>query len=194
MYVPIAQLPDGVNLVNLRLLPLAWFVRVGEPSPPLGAMETELRAASGGLPVAQVRSLEQVKARSIAPEQFQMLLVTFFGACALLLAAVGVYGVMAYGVEQRTRELGVRLALGANPGALRNMVMSQALGLTALGVAAGAAGGLGLAKLSLISTYVAWDPVMISAPIILSAIALLAAAIPARRATRVDPVTALRWE
>jgi predicted permease len=200
MYVPIAQLPDGINLVNLRLLPLAWFVRMGAPSPSLmKAIEAELRGVSGGLPVARVRAMDQVKTRSIAPEQFQMLLVTSFGSCAVLLAALGLYGVMAYGVEQRTRELGIRLAMGATPVTIRNTVVGEGARLALAGIAIGAAGGLGLARLNLATLNIfailtPWEPVMIAPPILLTAVALLAAWVPSVRATRIDPVTALRCE
>ena len=200
MYVPIAQLPDGINLVNLRLLPLAWFVRMGAPSPSLTkAIEGELRGASNGLPVARVRAMDRVKTRSIAPEQFQMLLVTIFGGCAVLLAALGLYGVMAYGVEQRTRELGIRLAMGATPVAIRNTVVGEGARLALAGIAIGAAGGLGLARLNLATLNIfanltPWEPVMIAPPIFLTVVALLAAWVPSVRATRIDPVTALRCE
>ena len=195
MYVPIAQLPDGINLVNLRLLPIAWFVRTGLPSQALSkAIEQELRQASGGLPVARVRPMDQVKLQSLASVQFSMLLVTIFGGLALLLAAVGVYGVMAYAVEQRTRELGIRLALGAEGGALRNVVISQAMRLALAGIAAGLAAAAGLARLNFLLGGPVWDPVLLSAPAVLGLVALAAAWVPAVRATRVDPVTALRWE
>jgi len=195
MYVPIAQLPDGINLVNLQLLPIAWVVRVGAPSPSLmKAIEKELIAASAGLPVARKRTMDQVKARSVASTQFEMLLVTTFGSCALLLAVVGVYGVMACTVEQRTRELGIRLVLGAAPAALRNMVIAHAVRLVLTGVAIGAAGTFGLARLNLLFGTTAWEPVTLTAPVVLTTMALLAAWIPATRATHVDPVNALRWE
>ena len=195
MYVPIAQLPDGINLVNLRLLPVAWFVRVQQPSPLTKAIQSELQQASGGLPVARSRTMDQIKIRSLAPIEFEALLVTVFSAAALLLAAVGVYGVMAHSVERRTKEMGIRLALGAEPAAIRNRVMLEALWMALSGIAIGCAGGLALARLHL-SQFgpVDWDPFILTVPAALGAAALLAAWVPALRATRVDPVTALRWE
>jgi hypothetical protein len=194
MYVPIAQLPDGINIVNLRLLPVAWFIRSREPSP-LKAAQKELQDASGGLPVARSRAMDQIKVRSLASVEFQALLVSTFSAAALLLAAVGVYGVMAYSVEERAKELGIRLALGATPSAVRNRVMIEALWMALFGIAVGCAGALALARLHL-SQFgpTEWDPVLLAAPAALGVAALLAAWIPALRATRVDPVTALRCE
>jgi predicted permease len=195
MYVPIAQLPDGINTVNLRLLPMAWFVRWRDPSPPLKAAQRELQEASGGLPVARSRAMDQIKVRSLASVEFQTLLVSAFGAAALLLAAVGVYGVVAHSVEQRSKELGIRLALGAEPGAIRNRVMLEALWMALTGIALGFAGDAGLYRLHLTQFGPAdWNPVLLAAPAVLGSAALLAAWIPALHATCVDPVTALRCE
>jgi len=195
MYVPIAQLPDGINSVNLRLLPVAWFVRWRESSPPLKAIQSELQRASAGLPVARSRSMDQIKIRSLASAEFQALLVTVFSAAALLLAAVGVYGVVAHSVEQRSKELGIRLALGAEPDAIRNRVMLEALWMALAGIVVGFAGDAGLYRLHLIQFGPSdWNPMFFAAPAALGLATLLAAWIPALRATRVDPVAALRWE
>jgi ABC-type antimicrobial peptide transport system permease subunit len=126
-----------------------------------------------------------------------MWLMTAFGISALALAAIGIYGLMAYSVEQRTQEIGIRLALGADSSAVKNMVIFQGMRLAIVGVVVGIAASFGLAKLiaSLLFGVTAWDPaVFVTAPVVLTLVALIAAWIPARRASRVDPIDALRYE
>ncbi|MEO8482259.1 MAG: ABC transporter permease [Acidobacteriota bacterium] len=129
MYVPQAQVPDAVTALNATIAPLAWFIRT-ETAPATVSLpaQTALRQATG-LPVAQVRSMGEVVARATSRQQFNMWLMTAFGASALLLAAIGIYGLLAYSVEQRTQEIGIRLALGADAGQVRRMVVVQGLGL-----------------------------------------------------------------
>ena len=148
-----------------------------------------------GLPVSDVRSMTDVVSKSISRQRFNMLLMTIFGCSALLLAAIGIYGLMAYSVEQRTQEIGIRLALGAEKRAVRNMVVFQGLRLAMAGVVVGLASAFGLARLvaSLLFGVTTWDPaVFISVPILLALVALAAVWFPAGRASRVDPVIALR--
>ncbi len=202
MYVPIAQLPDAVNVINLRLLPIAWFVRIQAQGfsgkyALASAIQNELQRASGGLPAAHVRSMDQVAAQSTSRTQFQMLLMTIFGAAALLLASIGIYGLMAYSVQQRTHEIGIRMALGAGPGDLRNMVVRQGLRVAMIGVFIGIGAGFGLAHFiaGFLFGVKAWDPaVFIGVPVLLCAVVLAAIWLPAGRATRVDPAIALRHE
>jgi predicted permease len=198
MYVPVAQVTDGVTALNSRIRPLIWVVRTRVPEYSLSpAIQAALRQASGGLPVAKVRSMDEVVAQSTAREDFNMLLLTVFASAALLLAAIGIYGLMAYSVEQRTQEIGIRMALGAEAGDVRKMVISQGLGLALIGVAIGIAAAFGLTRLiaSFLFGVKSSDPaVFIAVPVLLSAVALLAVWIPARRATRVDPLDALRYE
>jgi ABC-type antimicrobial peptide transport system permease subunit len=126
-----------------------------------------------------------------------MLLMTSFGCAALLLAAIGIYGLMAYSVQQRTQEIGIRLALGAGPADVRRMVIFHGMRLTAAGVTVGLAAAFGLTRLlaALLFGVKASDPpVFIGVAAALSVISLLAVWLPARRATRIDPISALRYE
>ena len=141
MYVPVAQIPDGVTSLNVRLLPLTWVVRTSvEPHTLTAAIERELNGVSGGLPSGRVRSMEEVTTESTARSRFYMWLMMLFGGSALVLALVGVYSVTAYSIQQRTREIGIRISLGATPSGIRNMVILQGLGLGILGVVIGNAG------------------------------------------------------
>ncbi len=198
MYIPVAQVPDGVTALNARIGPIAWIVRTRvSPHSLTSAIEKELREASGGLPVAHVRSMDEIVVQSTARADFNMVLLTIFGCSALLLAAIGIYGLMAYSVEQRTQEIGIRMALGAESHNVRNMVIVQGMRLALIGVVIGIAASFGLTRL--IATFLfgvkSWDPTVFAiVPLILSAVALFAVWLPARRATRVDPIDALRYE
>jgi putative ABC transport system permease protein len=195
MFIPQAQVPDAVNALNLRLSPMAWVVRTAAaPHTLSSAVQEELRQATG-LPVTDVRPMSEVVSRSISRQRFNMWLMTVFGASALLLAAIGVYGLMAYSVEQRTQEIGIRLALGAQPGQVRRLVVRQGLWLTLAGVAIGLGAAFGLSRLLAAFLYgvTTHDPLVFAAvPIMLTAVALLAIWHPARHASRVDPLIALR--
>jgi len=197
MYVPNAQVPDALNALNVRLTPLAWVMKTrGEPMAMRGMVEEQLRQVSG-LPVSDVRSMEEVISRSTSRQRFNMLLMTVFGGSALLLAAIGVYGLMAYSVQQRTQEIGIRMALGAQSGDVQKMVISQGMAFSLAGVVVGLAAAFGMARL--IATFLfgvtTWDPVVFTGvPLLLALVSLVATWIPALRATRVDPVTALRYE
>jgi putative ABC transport system permease protein len=160
------------------------------------AVEEQLRQVSG-LPVTDVRTMEDVISRSTSRQRFNMLLMTIFGGSALLLAAIGVYGLMAYSVQQRTQEIGIRMALGAESGDVRRMVISQGMRFALAGVVVGLAASFALARL--IATFLfgvtSWDPVVFTVvPMLLTVVSLVAIWLPAMRATRIDPVTALRYE
>jgi putative ABC transport system permease protein len=195
MFVPQAQVPDLVNALNTRIAPMSWMIRTRVPPLSLSAaVQAELRQATG-LPVADIRTMEQVVSRSTSREQFNSLLMSVFALSALVLAAIGIYGVMAYAVQQRTREIGVRLALGAEPGAVRRMVVAQGMRLALVGVVIGVGAAYALSRYmsTLLFGVQARDPlVFVGVPLLLAAIALVAVWIPAARASRIDPLGALR--
>jgi len=198
VYVPAAQVTDGITALANRASTMAWIVRARvAPHALRVSIERELEEASGGLPVARVRSMDEVVTRSTARERFNMTLLTIFGCAALLLAAIGIYGLMAYSVQQRTQELGIRMALGAAPGRVRNAIVIEGMRLALAGVLIGEAAAFGLTRFlaNFLFGVKTWDPlVFITVPVLLGAVALSAVWIPALRATQIDPVTALRCE
>jgi len=197
MFIPQAQVPDLANALNVRLTPMAWVVRThGDPHLVSAPVQEQLRQATG-LPVTDVRSMGEVVSLSTSRERFNMWLMSVFGMSALLLAAIGIYGLMAYSVEQRTQEIGIRLALGAQGSQVKNMVVFQGIRLALAGVAVGLAAAFWLAKLiaTLLFGVTARDPLVFGGvPALLTLVALLAVWIPARRASKVDPMIALRYE
>jgi predicted permease len=197
MFIPQAQVPDAANALNLRLTPMAWVVRTRTDARAMSAAVQEQLRQATGLPVTDVRPMDQVVSLSTSRQKFNMWLMTVFGSAALLLAAIGIYGLMAYSVEQRTQELGIRLALGAPAGRVRRMVVLQGMALALAGLVIGVAGAFGLGRLMTTFLYgvTATDPlVFIGVPILLAVVALVAVWLPARRASRIDPIIALRAE
>jgi putative ABC transport system permease protein len=198
MYIPMAQMPDKVTALNSRITPLWWIVRSPLESHPLAKpVSAALREASGGLPIAHIRSMDEIVVVNTSRQRFNMLLLAIFGASALLVAAIGIYGLMAYSVQQRTQELGIRMALGAQASTIRNMVIRQGMILAAIGVIIGVGGALWLTHFlaSLLFEVKALDPIaFIATLLLLSAVAFVAVWFPARRATRVSPMAALRFE
>ncbi|MGA9885460.1 MAG: ABC transporter permease [Candidatus Acidiferrales bacterium] len=198
MYVPMEQLGDPFIRWTKEMLSANWFVRTKTaPFAFAGPVQNALREATGGLPVADVRSMDQVMAGSTAWSGFIGMLLSAFAAIAVCLAAIGVYGLMAYSVEQRKQEIGIRMALGAEPRDVRKMILSEGGSLTLAGIFVGVVAGLALTRFmaSLLYGVKPWDPVAFGSVIILlGSIALVAAYVPARRAMRVDPMVALRHE
>jgi ABC-type antimicrobial peptide transport system permease subunit len=159
------------------------------------AIEEALRKVSGGLPVASVRTMDDVMIQSTARSTFDMWLLTIFAIAALLLAAIGIYGLMAYSVQQRTQEIGIRLALGADAPRVRNMVVFNGMSVALAGVAIGVLAAFGLTRViaSFLFGVTAKDPaVFVLVPVLLIAVALAGVWLPARRAARIHPAEALR--
>jgi predicted permease len=191
----------SAQMTNTRLMtngPWAWAIRTRvAPQRLSSAIQEELREASGGLPVAGVRTMEEILSRSTATESFRTLVLTIFGCSALVLAAIGIYGLMAYSVAQRVPEIGIRLALGAESSRIRKMVVYQGLRPALAGVVCGLAAAFGLTRsiAGFLFEVKAWDPlVFLAVPLILACVALAAVWLPALRASRVDPIRALRHE
>jgi ABC-type antimicrobial peptide transport system permease subunit len=141
--------------------------------------------------------MDEIVARSTSRENFNMLLLSIFGAVALVLAAIGIYGLMAYSVEQRTQEMGIRMALGADRSTIRKLVVWQGMRLAIVGVLLGVGAAFGLTRLiaSFLFGVKSWDPaVFVAVPLVLAAVALLAVWLPASRAAKMDPMRALRVE
>ena len=169
----------------------------GDPLSVAGAVRNEIRQMDASLPVANVRSMNDVVAAALATPRLTGFLLGVFAAIALALAAVGIYGVLAYLVSQRTQEIGIRLAIGADRSQVLGMVLRQGLSLAAVGIVVGLIGAFALTRLmqSLLYEVRPNDPitfVAVAAAVLL--VALAASFLPARRATRVSPMTALGAE
>ncbi|MFL6333867.1 MAG: ABC transporter permease [Pyrinomonadaceae bacterium] len=191
MYVPH---PQDAEWAGLSLVVRA---RGAEPGSLVGRVREEVRALDRELPVYDVKTLDKVVADSTAYRRVAMFLMAGFACSALLLAGVGLYGVVSYSVAQRTREIGVRLALGARGRDILGLVVRQGMLLTLAGLALGLACAFALTRLiaGLLYGVTATDPVVyLAVSLLLAAVALLACLVPARRATKVDPMVALRYE
>ncbi|HET7698758.1 MAG TPA: ABC transporter permease [Vicinamibacterales bacterium] len=197
MFIPQAQVPDAANALNVGLTPLSWIVRTQVPPQSLSNAIQDTLRQSTGLPVSGVLSMSEIASRSVSRQRFNMWVMTVFGGCALLLAAIGIYGLMAYSVEQRTQEIGIRLALGAQGSQVSRMIVSQGMALAIAGMVIGLGAAFYLARLiaSFLFGVTAKDPMVFTAvPLLLLTVAFLSVWIPARRASRVDPLIALRYE
>ena len=198
MYIPLAQLKDSFTMLNNKIIPLTWIVKTAvEPMTLSAAVKKQVLESDGQLAVAHMRAVEQVVSEAMARQDFNMRLLSVFAGVALLLAAIGVYGMLSYSVQQRSQEIGIRLALGAQNGDVLGMIVRQGMILAGLGVALGLAGALLFARLmtALLFGVKPNDPATFaSVAVVLALTALAACWIPARRATRVDPLVALRYE
>ena len=169
----------------------------GDPRSIIGAVQAQVWAADGQLPVSDIRTMDDRLGSSTAQRRFNMLLLTAFAGVALLLACVGIYGVMSYSVAQQARELGLRMALGARPGVILRSVVGKGMALAGVAVVIGLAASVGVtrAMTSLLFQVDTLDPgTFVVVGVILAGVALVACWLPARRATKVDPMMALRSE
>jgi predicted permease len=198
MYLPAAQVSDTLVKLGNTVIPMTWMVRTAaNPLALTPSVQREFLAVDGQLAIAHVRTLEQAVGESIARQSFNMLLLTIFGAIAVLLAAIGIYGLMSYSVEQGTHEIGVRLALGAARRDILALIVGRGMRLAAIGVVVGALAAFGATRVlsRMLFGVRATDPVSYAAVVAaLAAIAFVACYLPARRAMRLDPIIAMRQE
>lgn len=187
MFVPLAQ-----NYTDAMVL----YVRtIGDPASILGTVQREVQALGSDVPVNNATSVQALLGESLWMVKFGVGLLAAFGALALGLASVGIYGLMAYAVAQRTREIGLRIALGANPSAVRRLVIRRAMRLVVFGLLLGLGGALlvGRSMASLLYGLNGADaPSLLAASLTLLLVSALASYLPARRATRIDPAISLR--
>jgi putative ABC transport system permease protein len=189
MYMPHLQSPNIGMTVIVRTR--------GEPLALAAAVREQVRALDKDVPVAHFQTMDQVFGASVAQPRFSMLVVGLFAALALILAVVGIYGVMAYSVSRRAHEIGVRMALGARTGQVLKLVLKEGMTLTLLGIAIGLFAAFALTRVmaTLLFGVSAKDPLtFVAVSILLALVAVVACYLPARRATRVDPLVALRYE
>ena len=196
IYFPFLQVPD--EFMTEAVVGLTLMLRTGpEPQSLVSAVRAQVAGPTQDQPVYAVRTMEQIISGSLAERRFAMLALIIFAAAAVVLAAVGIYGVMSYAVTRRTHELGIRAALGASRGEIAGLVLRQGMRLAGIGLAGGVVAAVALTRLlaGLLYGVRPADPATLAAvALLLGGIALLACYIPARRATAVDPVVALRCE
>jgi putative ABC transport system permease protein len=195
--VPVAQIADGLTRLANSVLPLSWVIKASSLSGLAPLIQKEVLLIDGQLPLAKVQTMEQVMEESIARQNFNMLLLTIFGAIALVLAAIGIYGLMSYSVEQNSHDIGVRLALGAERRRILSLVVSSGMRLALIGLLLGVAGSFAAARLlaGMLYGVKPSDPATYAVVVaVLASVAFLGCYLPARRATRVDPIVALRQE
>jgi putative ABC transport system permease protein len=198
VFLPLPQVPD--KLMAIARTFVSAYITVRTTTAPLNlssAVKQEINAIDPSLPLSQIRSMEEIVARSVAPQRFNMLLIGLFAGLGIVLAAIGIYGVMSYSVAQRTPEIGIRLALGAQQSDIIRMIVQQGLAMALIGVVIGLIAAFALTRLmaNLLFGVSATDPLtFVVVALFLGGIALVACLIPARRATKVDPMIALRYE
>jgi putative ABC transport system permease protein len=198
IYVPVAQAPEMITRLVVEKIPLRWVLRTdGEPADLVPAVRQALLAVDPTQPPSDFARMSDVLGRSISSNRFNMVMLTVFSGLALVLAAIGVYGLTAYAVAQRTREIGIRVSLGASPAQLVRGLLVQALQLCLAGTALGLVGAIFLGRFlrGLLFGISATDGLTIGAVIaIMTAVVVAATYVPASRASRIDPMLALRQE
>jgi putative ABC transport system permease protein len=191
-YMPYRQNPWRGQAVVVRAT-----TPPGDPRALMGAIRGVVSSLDKDVPIARVRTMDELMTASVAPPRFRTVLVTAFALVGLLLAAIGIYGVMAYAVAERTHELGVRIALGADRASVLRLVLGEAIALAAIGITIGLAGAFAATRLiqSLLFGITSTDAITFTGiSALLAVTALVASYVPARRAMRVDPMIALRYE
>ncbi|MCZ6837153.1 MAG: ABC transporter permease [Planctomycetota bacterium] len=198
IYLPYDQAPDEITKIVNSFLPMNLVLRTeGDPMALAGALQGEIETVDSSVPLSNVRSMTQVHASSIAEQRFRMILIGAFALLALLLSAVGLYGVTSYAVAQRTREIGIRIALGAKPGSVQRLVILKGLQFSVVGIVIGTVGALILTRYmaNLLYDVSPTDPLTIGGlGALMLGLVTLASYLPARRAARIDPLVALRQE
>ena len=198
VFVPFAQVPDALNARLKQFVATNFVIRtIGDPMQVAASARREVQRLDAALPVRNVRPMAEVLSRSIAQERFNVSLLSLFATIGLILAAIGIYGVMSYAVTQRTHEFGLRIALGAQMKDVLRLVIGNGMTLALIGVAIGLAGAFALTRL-MTSLLFGVTPIDAAAfatvSILLLTVALVACYIPARRAMKVNPLIALRYE
>jgi putative ABC transport system permease protein len=198
VFIPVAQAPDRVMRAARQYVTMKFAVRAfGDPLALGAAVKQEMLKVDPSLPLTNMRSLEQIVGRSLAEQRFNSTLLSLFAAIGLLLAGVGVYGVMSYAVTQRAHEIGVRVALGARAGDVLKLIVGRGLALALTGVALGLGASFALTRLmkDFLFGVEPADPLTFGlVALSLTVVALAACYVPARQATKVDPMVALRRE
>jgi predicted permease len=197
LYIPLAQQNDAITTLGVRLIPMSLVVRADARTGLLGQVQQAVWGVDPEQPITDVRTMQDVVSRSLGSQRFNTVLLGALAGLALLLAAVGLYGVLSHLVGQQTREIGVRMALGATERNVVGLVLRQGLALVAIGILCGLAGAAGLSRVlrSMLEGVGVLDPwVFAAAPALMVSVAFVAMARPALRAARVDPVRALRNE
>jgi putative ABC transport system permease protein len=191
IYVPLWQAPsaNGAGVLLVR--------GDGAPETMLAGARAAIREIDPGLAVFGLEPLEDTVSRSLSEQRFAMLLLGLFAAMALALAAIGVHGVLSYSVTERTPEIGIRIALGAEPRGVRSLVVHEGLAMAAAGILLGLAGAAALTRAlqTLLFGVTATDPLIFAGvAAVLAVVAVIASVVPAWRATRIDPIAAIRTE
>ena len=169
----------------------------GDPNQLIASARNQVRSLDPDQPIYNIRTMDEIRGEAIAPQRLNLLLMSIFAGIAFVLAIVGIYGVMSYAVTQRTHEIGIRMAIGAQPRDVFRMILGQGMFLTGIGMVAGLLGAFALTRLmaTMLFSVKPTDPITFAAvAVLLLAVALLACYIPGRRATKVDPVNSLRYE
>ncbi len=197
-YVPVSQSPELITRLVVEKIPLQWVVRTDrDPADLVPAIRQAVQSVDPTQPPADFARMSDVLAGSISSNRFNMLMLTVFSGLALVLAAIGVYGLTAYAVAQRTREIGIRVSLGARPGQVVGEFLLQGFRLCLAGTALGLVGALFLARFlrSLLFGVSASDgPTILVVVVTMTAVVVAATYLPAARASRIDPMLALRQE